>query len=54
MDTMHGRDEWRTMDPRDKLFAFIFSSFILLILLSIFMVMTGCAEPIQATGGVKI
>ena len=51
---MNGRNKWRTMDPRDKIFAFIFSSFILLILLSIFMVMTGCAEPIQATEGVRV
>ena len=42
------------MDPRDKIFAFIFSSLVVFIFLSIFMIMTGCAEPIQATGGIKV
>jgi len=30
------------MDPRDKIFAFIFGSLLLMVFLSIFMIMTGC------------
>tara|TARA_R100000664_G_scaffold1844_2_gene4815 strand:- start:3888 stop:4127 length:240 start_codon:yes stop_codon:yes gene_type:complete len=38
----NGRNKRSSMDPRDKIFAFIFSSFILLILLSFLMILTGC------------
>ena len=41
------------MDP-NKLFILISSSFILLILLSLFMIITGCAQPIEATEGVRV
>ncbi len=41
------------MDP-NKIFLFISSSFILLILLSLFMIITGCSTNIEATGGVRV
>ena len=41
------------MDP-NKLFTIISSSFILLILLSLFMILTGCAQPIDATEGMRV
>ncbi len=42
------------MDPRDKLFTFIFSGFMLIMFLSLFMILTGCAQPIDATGGIRV
>ena len=42
------------MDPRDKLFTVIFSGFMLIMFLSLFMILTGCAQPIDATGGIKV
>jgi hypothetical protein len=41
------------MDP-NKIFTLITSSFILLILLSLFMIVTGCTPPIDATGSVRV
>ena len=41
------------MDP-NKIFTIISSGFILLILLSLFMIMTGCAQPIETTGGIRV
>ena len=41
------------MDP-NKLFILISSSFILLIILSLFMIITGCAQPIEPTGGIRV
>tara|TARA_B100000029_G_scaffold434439_1_gene447872 strand:- start:364 stop:501 length:138 start_codon:yes stop_codon:yes gene_type:complete len=35
------------MDPRDKIFAFIFSGLILLVLLSLFMILSGASEPMM-------
>ena len=35
------------MDPRDKLFTVIFSGFMLIMLLSLFIILTGCAQPIE-------
>jgi len=35
------------MNPRDKIFAFIFSSLVLLVLLSLFMILTGASEPMM-------
>ena len=42
------------MDPRDKLFTVIFRGFMLIMLLSLFMILTGCAQPIEATGGIRV
>ena len=42
------------MDPRDKLFTVIFSGFMLIMLLSLFIILTGCAQPIEATGGIRV
>ena len=42
------------MDPRDKLFTVIFSGFMLIMLLSLFMILTGCAQPMDATGGIRV
>ena len=42
------------MDPRDKLFTVIFSGFMLIMLLSLFMIITGCAQPIEATEGIRV
>jgi hypothetical protein len=42
------------MDPRDKLFTIIFSGFMLIMLLSLFIILTGCAQPIEATGGIRV
>jgi hypothetical protein len=41
------------MDP-NKLFTLISSGFIVLILLSLFMIITGCSTNIEATGGVRV
>ena len=41
------------MDPRDKLFTVIFSGFMLIMLLSLFIILTGCAQPIETTGGIR-
>lgn len=30
------------MDPRDKIFAFIFGTFMTMVVLSLFMIITGC------------
>ena len=42
------------MDPRDKLITVIFSGFMLIMLLSLFMIITGCAQPIEATEGIRV
>ena len=42
------------MDPRDKLFTVIFSGFMLIMFLSLFMILTGCAQPMDATGGIRV
>jgi len=42
------------MDPRDKLFTVIFSGFMLIMLLSLFIILTGCAQPIETTGGIRV
>ncbi len=42
------------MDPRDKLFTVIFSGFMLIMLLSLFIILTGCAQPIEATEGIRV
>ena len=41
------------MDPRDKIFILISSSFTVLILLSLFMIITGCSTNIE-TGGIRV
>jgi len=41
------------MDP-NKIFTLMASGFILLILLSLFMIVTGCAQPMDATGGIRV
>ena len=42
------------MDPRDKIFLLISSSFTVLILLSLFMIITGCSTNIETTGGIRV
>ena len=42
------------MDPRDKLFTVIFSGVMLIMLLSLFIILTGCAQPIEATEGIRV
>jgi hypothetical protein len=42
------------MDPRDKILTIIFSGFTLIMFLSLFMILTGCASNIEATGGVMV
>ena len=42
------------MYPRDKLFTVIFSGFMLIMLLSLFIILTGCAQPIEATEGIRV
>jgi len=41
------------MDP-NKIFILISSSFTVLILLSLFMIITGCSTNIEATGGIRV
>ena len=42
------------MDPRDKLFTVIFSGFMLIMFLSLFMIITGCSTNIETTGGIRV
>ncbi len=42
------------MDPRDKIFTFIFSSLLLIVLLSLFMIITGTAAPIPENYGIGL
>ena len=42
------------MDPRDKIFAFIFSSLLLIVLLSLFMIITGTAAPTPENYGIGL
>jgi len=42
------------MDPRDKIYAVIFSGFMLIMFLSLLMIITGCAQPMDATGGIRV
>ena len=42
------------MDPRDKIYAVIVSGFMVIMFLSLFMIMTGCAQPIETTGGIRV
>ena len=39
---------------RDKIFTIIAGSFILLILLCLFMIITGCSTNIETTGGIRV
>jgi hypothetical protein len=41
------------MDP-NKIFLLISSSFTVLILLSLFMIITGCSTNIETTGGIRV
>ena len=42
------------MDPRDKILTVIFSGLTLIMFFSLFMILTGCAQPIEATVGIKV
>ena len=42
------------MDPRDKIYAVIFSGFMLIMFLSLLMILTGCAQPMDVTGGIRV